>query len=252
MQSITEKVAAEALKKTQGLTLADLCIGVGYTGIKLSNHAGGTCFTFRNELGLHSGVLANAGKLTGIPAETAVGMAMSTNLAEASIGVATINAVLNEDFQVGQNALDRMDIRETDTVGIVGYFFPVIKQLKETVRKLYIFERNITDDGLLPDWAENMYLPECDAVIISGVTFINKTIDHVLSLCKKAKEIVIMGASTCMAPDVLKDYGVTLLAGSRVTDADKILQIIAQGGGGLDVLEYTQKICVRISERRVD
>ncbi|HHV35949.1 MAG TPA: DUF364 domain-containing protein [Syntrophomonadaceae bacterium] len=247
---ITQKVAAEALKKVEGLTIADLCVGVGYTGVKLSNGTGGTCFTFRHELGLKSGVIQGAGTLIGMPAAVAVQMAMSTNLAEASVGVATINAILNENYDEGKNAVDMMDVRETDTVGMVGYFYPVAKQLQGTVKKLYVFERNITEEGLLPDWSENIYLPECDVVMITGVTFINKTIDHVLSLCKKAKEIVIMGASTCMAPEVLKDYGVTLLAGSRVTDSDLLLRVIAQGGGGLDVLKYTQKLCVRLAKRR--
>ncbi|NLP36376.1 MAG: DUF364 domain-containing protein [Firmicutes bacterium] len=247
---ITQKIVLEAQKKAADLTLADVCIGVGYTGVKLANGSGGTCFTFRNELGLHSGVMKNAGQLQGMKAAAAVEMALSVNLAEAAVGVATINAILNEGFTGGKNALDLLQIRETDTVGMIGYFQPVAKSLKNTVRKLYIFERNITADGLLPDWAENMYLPECDVVIITGVTFINKTIDHVLSLCRNAKEIAIMGASTCMAPEVLKNYGVTVLAGSRVTDADKLLRVIAQGGGGLDVLKCTQRISVRISARR--
>jgi len=247
---ITQRVAAEALKKADGLSIADLCIGIGYTGVKLSNGAGGTCFTFRHELGLKCGPIQGAGTLIGMPAADAIEMAMSTNLAEASIGVATINAILNEDFDAGEDAVDVMDIRASDTVGMVGYFYPVVQRIKDNVKKLYIFERHITDEGLLPDWSENIYLPECDVVLITGVTFINKTIDHVLSLCKNAKEVVIMGASTCMAPDVLKDYGVTILAGSRVTDPDGLLRVIAQGGGGLDVLNYTEKLCVRIAERR--
>ncbi|MDD2556080.1 MAG: DUF364 domain-containing protein [Syntrophaceticus sp.] len=247
---ITQRVAAEALKKAHGLSIADLCIGVGYTGVKLSNGAGGTCFTFRHELGLKCGPIQGAGTMIGMPAAVAVEMAMSTNLAEASIGVAAINAILNDNFDAGKDAVDVMDIREPDTVGMIGYFYPVVKQIKDTVDKLYIFERNITEEGLLPDWCENIYLPECDVVLITGVTFINKTIDHVLSLCRNAKEVVIMGASTCMAPDVLKDYGVTILAGSRVTDPDKLLRVIAQGGGGLDVQNYTQKLCMRITERR--
>jgi len=248
---ITQRVAAEALKKADRLSIADLCIGIGYTGVKLSNGAGGTCFTFRRELGLKCcGPIQGAGTLIGMPAADAIEMAMSTNLAEASIGVATINAILNVGFEAGKDAVDEMDIRPSDTVGMVGYFYPVVKRIKDTVKKLYIFERHITDECLLPDWCENIYLPECDVVLITGVTFINKTIDHVLSLCKNAKEVVIMGASTCMAPDVLKDYGVTILAGSRVTDPDGLLRVIAQGGGGLDVLNYTEKLCVRIAERR--
>lgn len=225
-------------------------IGVGYTGVKLSDNSGGTGFTFRNELGLQNGVMKIAGRLQGMPATEAVEMAMSVNLAEASLGVATINAVLNRDFEQGENALEVIDLRPEDVVGMVGYFFPVAKQLQGKVSKLYIFEKKLTEPELLPDWAENIYLPQCDAVIITGVTFINKTVDHVLSLCRMAKEIVIMGPSTCMAPEVLGKYGVTVLAGSRVTDADLLLRIIAQGGGGMDINRCTEKLCVRISARR--
>lgn len=155
---ITQRVAAEALKKADGLSIADLCIGIGYTGVKLSNGAGGTCFTFRHELGLKCGPIQGAGTLIGMPAADAIEMAMSTNLAEASIGVATINAILNEDFDAGEDAVDVMDIRASDTVGMVGYFYPVVQRIKDNVKKLYIFERHITDEGLLPDWCENIYL----------------------------------------------------------------------------------------------
>ena len=72
--------------------------------------------------------------------------------------MATINAILNEDFDAGEDAVDVMDIRASDTVGMVGYFYPVVQRIKDNVKKLYIFERHITDEGLLPDWCENIYL----------------------------------------------------------------------------------------------
>ncbi|HHX74593.1 MAG TPA: DUF364 domain-containing protein [Firmicutes bacterium] len=246
---ITEKIAVLAASRAEGRTLAEAVIGVGYTGVKLSDGSGGTCFTFRHELGLQNRALSNAGKLNGMPVAEAVELAMSTNLAEASLGVATINAVLNTAYSAGENGLELLEIRPADTVGMVGYFYPVVQQLRQAVKQLYVFERNLTEEGLLPDWAENIYLPLCDVVIITGVTFINKTIDHVLSLCRRAQEIAIMGASTCMAPEILREYGVTLLAGSRVTDADSLLRVIAQGGGGQDVSAYTEKISVRLARR---
>lgn len=247
---ITQKVAQLASGQAQTLTIADAVIGVGYTGVKLSDNTCGVCFTFRNALGPKCGVIDRPGALAGLPAQTLIDLAMSCNLAEASLGVATINAILNKNQHAQMDAVAAIDVRPGDTLGMVGYFHPLVKQFKGKVDKLHIFERNITDDGLLPDWAEDIYLPQCDVVVITGVTFINKTIDHILALSKNAKEVVVMGASSCFAPDILRDYGVTLLAGGKVTDADTLLKIIAQGGGGLDVQQHVDKLCLRLADRR--
>jgi len=247
---ITARCAEVAKAKAGDLRVADAVIGVGYTGVMLENGACGACFTFRNELGPKCGVIDFAGEIAGKKATELIDLAMSINLAEASLGVATINAVLNEDYEIGEEAIDVAELRPTDTVGLIGNFYPIIQTLKGRVKQLYVFERNLMDEGLIPDWAENIYLPECDVVMITGVTFINKTIDHVLSLCKNAKEVVIMGASACMAPEVLAEYGVTILAGSKVNDGERILKLISQGGGGLDVQKCLDKLCVRIAPRR--
>jgi uncharacterized protein (DUF4213/DUF364 family) len=153
---------------------------LGYTGVQLSDGETGTCFTFRSDLGPKCGVMEKAGDLIGLPAKEAIGMAMSVNLAEASVGVASINAVLNVDYRESVNAIDVMDIRKGDRVGMIGYFHPVVKSFEDVAETIRIFERNITDERLLPDWAEDIYLPDCDVVVITGVTFINKTIDHIL------------------------------------------------------------------------
>ena len=247
---ITEQIARLAMEKAGIMTVTNVCLGLGYTGVQLSGGETGSCFTFRSDLGPKCGVMEKAGDLIGLPAKEAIGMAMSVNLAEASVGVASINAVLNSDYRESVNAIDVIDIRKGDRVGMIGYFHPVVKSFEDVAETIRIFERNITDERLLPDWAEDIYLPDCDVVVITGVTFINKTIDHILGLCQNAREIVIMGASTCMAPEILRPYGVTLLAGSRVRDSDRLFRIVSQGGGGQDVQDCMEKLCVRLAGRR--
>ena len=247
---ITKEIADIAISKAKGLTVKDACLGLGYTAVQLSDDTCGACFTFRNDLGPKCGVIPEAGTLIGQSAETLIEKAMSINLAEASLGVATINAVLNESFTGGNNAIDEMDIRPEDTLGLIGNFVPILKKFKDKVKEVYVFERVLTDDYLIPDWAEEIYLPKCDVVVITGVTFINKTLDHILEMSHNAKEIVIMGPSTCMAPEILKEHGVTLLAGSRVADAESLMKTVAQGGGGLDVANHMDRLSVRLSDRR--
>ncbi len=247
---ITKEIADIAISKSQHLTVKDVCLGLGYTAVQLSDDTCGACFTFRNDLGPKCGVIPDAGSLIGKSAASLIEKAMSVNLAEASLGVATINAVLNGDFETGNNAIDEMDIRPEDTLGLIGNFVPILNKFKDRVKDVYVFERVLTDDYLIPDWAEEIYLPKCDVVVITGVTFINKTIDHILEMSKNAKEIVIMGPSTCMAPDILKERGVTLLAGSRVSNPEMLLKTVAQGGGGLDVAKHMERLSLRLDNRR--
>ena len=247
---ITERVAELASSRSGDLTVKELCIGVGYTGVVLSDGRCGIAYTVRNSLGSQCGIIEEAGSLRGMSARDAIKMAMSINLARASIGIATINAILNTGYEPGQNAIDAMDVHEGDVIGTIGYFHPVMNKFSPKAKEVKVFERNLTEPGLYPDWAENIYLPQCDVVVITGVTFINKTIDHVLSLSKNAKEIVVMGGSVCMAPEIMKEYGVTVLAGSSIVDAGKMMQLIAEGGGGIEVQNYVQKLCVRLAPRR--
>lgn len=245
---ITQELADYARALSGKRTVSDIRIGVGYTGILLDDGSCGVCYTFRNDLGPRCGVIENAGALSGMRAEDAAAWAMEINLAKASVGIAAINAILQNtlDGYKDINAIDEMRINEGDTVGMVGYFHPVVSRFSETAR-FYVFDRNLTAPGLYPDWSENMLLPQCDVVIITGTTLINKTIDHVLSLCSEAREIVLMGSSVCMVPDIFRRHGVTVLAGSKITDARKTLAIISQGGGGQEVMNVTQKLCIRLN-----
>jgi uncharacterized protein (DUF4213/DUF364 family) len=228
-----------------------VCIGVGYTVAVLSDGSAGTAFTMRSEFGPSCGVTDLAGKIRGMAAADACMMAMSVNAAEAGVGVAVCNAVLGRRYDddsagSGTDAVEEMRIEPGDNVGMIGYFHPIINKFEERTDNLYIFERQ-SAMGALPDWSEDIYLPKCDAVVITGVTFINKTIDHILSLCKNAKEIVIMGASTMMCPEVLREYGVTVAAGSKVHSVDRLLEIVMEGGGGVHVPEAMTRLCERLN-----
>lgn len=248
---VEERIVARAKERAGGLTLENLCVGVGYTGVKLSDGSGGVSYTFREELGQGCGVLQNAGRLTGLPVEEVLDWAMSSNLAQAAVGVAAVNALLNRDFEQGPNIAQAVDCQEDDVVGMVGWFCPLVWRYQQA-KALYIFEKD--PDSASPAGkaqilgADAAYdiLPKCNKVVLTGTSFINKTADGLLSACKSAKEIIIVGASTPMCPEVLREYGVTVLAGTRILDADRALRIVAQGGGGMDLSPASAKLFERI------
>lgn len=180
-------------KLTEGISISDVRVGIGYTAVLLNSGECGLTFTFRNELGPKCAQIEEAGYLIGKPCIELLDWAMDINLVKSSIGLSIINGLLQKelkDYQKG-DVLEIIDIREGDKIGLIGYFKPVIDKFQSKTDKIYIFERNITDSGILPDWAEDIYLPECDVVVITGTTLLNKTIDHILEKSKNAREIAI-------------------------------------------------------------
>ena len=91
-----------------------------------------------------------------------------------------------------------------------------------------------------------MLIPECDVVLISGTTLLNKTMDAILNNCTNAREIVILEPTTVPVPEIYKKYGVTTIGASRVTDSTGMLEIVSQGGGGVDVTKCNQQYSIKI------
>ena len=75
-------------------------------------------------------------------------------------------------------------------------------------------------------------IPDADLLIITGVTILNDTLSDILELASPDAEILVTGPTVSMLPDPLFEHGVTVIGGVKVTDPDKALKLIAEGGSG--------------------
>jgi uncharacterized protein (DUF4213/DUF364 family) len=219
-----------------------VCIGVGYTGVKLENGCAGVCQSLLSEQISHCWTVRDAGRLAGETAASLANLAKSWRVSESVVGVATLNALSQmlldrwEGYVVREGNLFNY-IRERvggdDIVGVVGYIRPFVNILQKKVKRLYVFERNpmLFGEHVLPDTACEDLLPEADVVIVSGTAIANKTIDHVLRLSQGAREIGVVGPSACLIPEPLFKRGVTVIGGVKAVNADRLLEIIMEGGG---------------------
>ena len=91
-----------------------------------------------------------------------------------------------------------------------------------------------------PDWAEPLLLPGCDVVIISGTTFVNKTIDFVLENTNNARKVAVAGPTTPLSGSLLGK--IDILSGIRVTDPDRLLVLVSQGGGTKAIMGVARKV----------
>jgi len=160
----------------------------------------------------------------GIPLKELAAAAKSWNLTEAGFGMAAVNAFYNTPARLEQlKAYEPFDNYCTDGVdlkdkriGVIGHL-NMPSSVYDQAKEVLILERN-PRPGDYPDSACDFLLPQCDVVIMTASTLVNKTLPHLLDLCKNAYTI-LAGPSCPMCPGLL-ELGIDRIAGLIITDVD--------------------------------
>jgi uncharacterized protein (DUF4213/DUF364 family) len=193
----------------------------------ISRHCG-LASTFRDEGPSHDRGIRDVGNLTRKTALELAEYAKSNSLLEASIGMAAVNSLIDIDESncVEKNAFEIiLEKGQGKNVAIVGHF-PWIPKLKGKTKNLWVIEQRLRE-GDLPAKEADRILPECDIVGITGTSFINHTLEGLLSLCKKAY-IVMVGPTAPISP-ILFDYGIDVICGTKVINSEQVIRLISEG-----------------------
>ena len=228
--------------------VADVRIGLGYTAVRLHDGGCGLAFSFVGETPRHCcSALKQAGSLAGRPATELLEWSRERDALSAAIGVATLNALLPPAAGgAAEDARELIRVSAGDRVGVVGNIRPLVAVFEAAGAQVQVFERGVIPDGCLPDWAAPEVLPECDVVVITGTSLVNRTLDRLLPLANRAREVAVVGPSTPLAPEVFAAHGVTLLSGVRVIDPDRVLRVVSEGGGTRHFGSAVRKSSVRL------
>jgi len=187
----------------------------------------GMASSFRTEHP-HHGRVRDAGKLRGKAALELAEYAKSDNLLEASIGMATINSLIDVDETkcVTENAFDVLAERGRGrNIAVVGHF-PWIPRLRDIAKKLWVIEQRPRGDDL-PAEATEEILPHADVVGLTGTSLINHTFERLMEL-SRGSFVVMVGPTSPLSP-VLFDYGVDVISGIKVVEPEKMLACITEG-----------------------
>jgi uncharacterized protein (DUF4213/DUF364 family) len=193
----------------------------------VSKHCG-LSSTFRDEGPSHERGVRDVGNLTQKTALELAEYSKSNSLLEASIGMATINSLIDIDESkcTEKNAFEIiLEKGEGKNVAIVGHF-PWIPKLKGRTKNLWVLEQRLRE-GDLPAEEADQILPQCDVVGITGTSFINHTLEGLLSLCKGAY-VLLIGPTSPLSP-LLFDYGIDAICGSKIIDPDQLIRTISEG-----------------------
>jgi uncharacterized protein (DUF4213/DUF364 family) len=245
---LVNEIVDYVLPKVSEHTAADIRIGLGYTAVLLAGGRCGLAYTLHDQEYESCCVIQEAGKLAGRKTSELIPWMKLPDETACAVGLAALNAALPAPATAVEGDInDLLPVASDDTIGMVGYFGPLVGPLKERARALHIFERQPNPgSGILPESAARDLLPQCQVVILSATTLLNRTIDDLLDLCTTAREIAILGPSTPFLPEVFGRRGVTMLSGLQVVDPAQILRIVSEGGGTRQFGRAVRKLTVRL------
>jgi uncharacterized protein (DUF4213/DUF364 family) len=238
------------------MTVRTIIMGLGYTAAELNTGHVGICCSLQKEISPECcQVHKRAGELAGSRVGEIAAMAKSFDLSESVIGIATLNALSSiaiaenpDSYMISKgNVLEDLIVKKRDFVAFVGNMIPLVNSVREKAAKICVLERDLLrrQAGVLPDTACEEILPKADVVIITGSAIANGTIDRLTELSQGAREIALVGASASIIPDPLFKAGVTVVAGIRVENPKRLLQIVSEGGGTQQLKKAVEFVNVR-------
>ncbi len=176
----------------------------------------------------------------------------SKNIIERTLALATVNAV--SQYYININNSIQIDINEIIThlngkIGVIGNMPPLVKELKENGKNVYVFERNtrLWHEEVLSDTLEYSMLPEMDIVISTASVLVNNTIDLIVERSKNAKSVILVGATGQILPELLKGTGITHIASMKAKNIEQAKLALKKGDYG-EFVKANQKYIFEINE----
>ncbi|MFH1603455.1 MAG: DUF364 domain-containing protein [Pseudomonadota bacterium] len=156
-----------------------------------------------------------------------------------ALAFAAINALSQQLFSranwpppAAENSFGGIAPLSGEHIGMIGLFPPLVAQMRKSRARLTVLELRAELAGAREDYRvtlDPVELGSCDKVLSTCTVMLNDTLDSVLSSCRKARHIAIIGPSAGCVPDPLFAYGVDSIGGRRVTDVEGFRDAFCSG-----------------------
>ena len=151
------------------------------------------------------------------------------------LGMAAINAISqylfahgNYSLPTGGKTVTHLALDAGDHVGMVGYFPPLVEQVREMGLPLTVIELDeqwLQKEAQFEVTLKPEKLNDCNKIICTGTVLVNQTIDDLLPHFGDAEQVFIVGPTVGCLPDPLFDRGITQLGGCTVLDHERFLRL---------------------------
>ena len=176
------------------------------------------------------------------------------NLVKRTLGLGALNAIAQHVFSrstgVLQNSTDplgQLDLDTSHRVGMVGFFRPLVRMLKDQRVPLTVIEQDegyLDYEGPVDVTLDVGALKRCDRVLITASTLLNDSLDSILASCAADARVALIGPTVGCLPDPFFARGIDVVGGSRVANLCGLKKHMVSGENwGNSVTKYciTQK-----------
>jgi uncharacterized protein (DUF4213/DUF364 family)/nucleoside-triphosphatase THEP1 len=202
--------------------VARAVVGLNWTMVEGPEGVGLSRTPWRGTEGCRA--VPDAGAFTGLDLAEMAEWVEESDPFRAALGVAAINAALNRKDLAGtpDNGLDAFaDL--AGPVAVVGRFPGLTDRLKD-VRLVEM----VPAAGEYPAQAAPWLLPQIEAAVITAATLGNHTLPGLLAAAR-GKRVALVGPGTPLTPRLF-DYGIEILSGLVIEDAQGLARTVAEGG----------------------
>jgi uncharacterized protein (DUF4213/DUF364 family) len=159
--------------------------------------------------------------------------------AKKSLALGTLNAISqfilkNSGYHLDYttDSLALFHPQPSDAMGMVGYFPPLVKHIREANVPLTVIELKEDlvrqEPGFLVT-LDTSALRRCTKVLCTSTVLLNDSLDDILQHCQEAERVAIIGPTAGFLPDPLFERGVNTIGGTVIHDAELFLQLCQKG-----------------------
>lgn len=152
-------------------------------------------------------------------------LAFSKDLAEASVGIATLNSIISRYVEPGRAKRGMLPRARDKKVALVGRF-PFVDRLRQLTSQVWTISSSLGEGEYPESEAENI-LHVADVSIISGAAVVDHSLEKYLRWAEPSYTIVF-GPSTPLSPILFK-YGADQIGGVKVMNESRVATSIATG-----------------------
>ena len=127
-----------------------------------------------------------------------------------------------------------------DRVGLVGLFPSLVRQFLGVGVDFVVIERKqalLNPEAGYEISLDPARLKDCNKMLITGSTLLNRSLDEVLHHCRPASRVAVIGPTASCLPDMAFAAGVHSMGGIVVRDLPSLLKRQSNGAGWGDAVD---------------
>ena len=228
-EGIYSEIASEALKKVSG-KVKDIAGGSKIVAVETDAGVG---------LAFVTGPLVDPAKYIGANVADMVNDYATGDLTTTAYCLAALNSFLVHRGKPDNKSWPER-LNHAKKLAMVGAFGPVIEELQNTGIEVVVFELKDMPGAHKPSEAAAL-MPGCDAVLMTGATFSNRTAHTYFPHITPEADAHISGPSTPMTDALLKRF---TLGSSIVTNKEEVFKAVRDGKCINCISKYLEKVII--------